>query len=260
MLSKQFCALLGIYRIIAALLMGLGLSLPSHALPFTLNPSNVGINGPSFTADALKATEASHIVFDSVNTNLWTEHGYAQITGAVSNGLVFTPTGLNNTYSLYFEFGGTGDQSTNLFNTAYMRFFAVNGQATFSIEAVTHNALVDTHGNTPVLLSNSDLLWGTTGQKFIAPGNPPKIDFFASLMTTFSPTLTGLPFFNLPPNTNNLFGDFYHEASGVSLLQGEVVLVGGDDTLVFLSEPDSLILFAFGLSGLFFANRLGKKT
>ena len=205
---------------IGVLVVGLALAAPADATVFRFDPSAIGLNGDAFTADALKADEVSHIVFSDATH--WTEHGYARITGAQFSGGAVATTGLNSTYTLYLDFGGTGDMATNTFSSATMTLFGVDGLSTFGIDG-NNDAHVE-NPLAPIVLANASLVWGTTGQTVIDPGSstePPKIDFFADLLTTFTPVAAYAGFFAQPADFFSLtsplyaFGNFFHAAPGV---------------------------------------------
>ena len=228
----------------------------AYVAPFTFDPAQVGLAGDAFSGNALKADEWSHIAFTSPTA--WEERGYARITGALAAGTAFVPAGLNGTYTLYLEFGGQGDMASNTFSNASMTLYGVNGAATFAIDPAQGNkATVDTHGEIPVVLANSELIRGTTGTS-LNPGGG--VDFFADLLTTFTPKASSAAFFVSPRDFLSsvsplkVFGNFYHDAAGVFFpnfpVMNEVILIGGDDTIKFIPEPTPFALFFAGLGGL----------
>jgi len=215
----------------------------ASALPLTWDLSAIGLSATAFTADALKADEVSHITFTGPTT--WFEHGYARITGILNNGVESVPTGLNSTYTLYFDFSGTGDLATGHFATASMTLYAVNGASTFGIDG-SNNAFVDNGTNTPVAIATNSLIDGLTGG---APGG----DLSAELWTVFSPTVDGAPVFLSPTLPWEFYGHFFHpvsEPGGVTPVADGIVLNGGDDTLFFVPEPASWLLLVGGVPAL----------
>ncbi len=238
-----------IFNILGALAMGLILAEPAKAVPFAWDPSAAGLAGASaFSGDALKATEVSHIQFTSAVD--WNEHGFAKITGIENGGVGSTPAGLNSTYTLYFDFSGTGDFSTGTFTTATMTLYGVNGVSTFGIDA-NNNAYVDNGTNTAIALATASLISGTTGG---APGG----DLFADIWTTFTATPAGSAVFLAPSLPRVIYGHFFHpidEPGGITLVSDGIVLVGGVDTLAFVPEPFSPLLLIGGLPGMWLFRR-----
>lgn len=235
----------------AFVLFGFGCVMAHSAMagPITLDLSKIGISGaPVFTADALKASEVSHIALTGPTT--FFEHGYVIVTGILRNGVVTTPIGLNSTYSLYFDFTATGSVATSQIDTLGMTLFAVSGAATFGIDA-NNNAFVNTGSNVPVALATNALISGTIGG---APGT----DLSAETFSTFSATAAGGPVFVSPPLPDVFHGAFFHsiqEPGGIALVADGFVLRGGDDTLTFVPEPASLMLMIAGLPGLWLLRR-----
>jgi hypothetical protein len=231
------------------LILGLASIGTASAVPFTWNPAAAGLAGASaFSGDALKATEVSHIQFTGPTS--WQEHGYAKITGILNGGVVSVPTGLNSSYTLYIDFGGTGDLALGQFFTATLTLYGVNGASSFGIDG-SNNAYVDNGIHTAVALATSNLILGTTGG---APGG----DLSAELWTSFTPTLAAGSMFQAPTPIREFYGHFFHpisEPGGIVPVADGIVLNGGDDTLSFVPEPVSLLLFAGGLPGLILFRR-----
>ncbi|MFM8331222.1 MAG: hypothetical protein ACKN9T_05995, partial [Candidatus Methylumidiphilus sp.] len=71
MSSLKTRALVAIGKMAGVLAVGFLFTTTAQAVPFTFKPSAVGLSGSDFSADALKATEVSHILFDTINTSLW---------------------------------------------------------------------------------------------------------------------------------------------------------------------------------------------
>lgn len=236
-------------KIFGVLAFGLVFTGPAAAVPFTWDPGLVGLAGASaFSGDALKATEVSHIQFTGPTT--WQEHGYAKITGIASGGSVSVPAGLNSSYTLYFDFSGTGDMALGTFSTASMTLYGVDGASTFGIDG-NNDAFVDNGANVPVALATNSLISGITGG---APGG----DLSADLWTVFSPTPAGAAMFLSPSLPWTFYGHFFHpvsEPDGVQFVPDGIVLIGGDDTLSFVPEPVSALLLAAGLPGLLLFRR-----
>lgn len=241
---------LNMAKTLATVVIGCTFAFSAMAAPITWDVSKVGINGGAFTADALKANEVSHIIFDSPTT--FFEHGYIKVNGILTNGVVTTPTGLNSTYSLYFDFTAAGSLVTGQITDLGMTLYAANGASTFGIDG-NNNAFVDNGSNVAVMLATNALSSGSIGG---APGT----DLSADTFSIFSATAAGAPVFLSPQLPAIFHGAFFHsvqEPGGITLLADGIVLRGGDDTLSFIPEPSSLCLMLVGLPGLLLLRRKG---
>lgn len=233
---------------LAALALGCALARPAAAGPIIWDLSAIGITGAtSFTADALKATENTHISITGPTT--FFEHGFAKVTGISENSVISTPTGLNSTYSLYFEFAVSGSLVTQQFTSFSMDLYAVDGVTVFGYDA-NDNAVVDNGANVATLLATNTLVSGSIG------GIPFLTPLSADSFSTFTPTAAGTPVF-LSPQLPALFhGAFFHPVTDISpAIDGGFKLTGGDDTLSFVPEPCSLLLMLGGLPGLLLLRR-----
>ena len=234
---------------LATLVVGCVLAQPIVANTITFDASTLGIAGASqFSADALKAREVSHIVFDSPTT--FAEHGFGQITGILNNGVFSTPTGLNSDYTLYFDFTALGSLITSQITSFSFDFYAVQGASTFGIDG-NNDAFVNNGANIPKLLATNTFIAGIIGG---APGT----DLFALSISNFSPTANGSLSFSSPDLPRQFVGQFFHsmnEPGGITLLQNGIVLNGGDDTLQFVPEPSSALLLLSSLPIALFLRR-----
>ena len=242
-----------LFKTFSALAIGCALVNPAVAGVINWDLTTAGIAGASaFTADALKATEVSHIVFDSPTT--FFEHGFAKITGIVNDGLVSTPTGLNTDYSLYFDFTAAGSVVTGHMATFAMTLYVVDGISTFGIDA-GNNAFVDNAANVAVQLATSTFIDGTIAG---APGT----DLSAESYSIFLATPTGAPAFLSPQLPSILHGQFFHsisEPGGITFVADAMVLQGGDDTLSFVPEPSSAMLLLGGIPAVLLLRRRLRK-
>ena len=112
----------------------------SAALPqFTFDPSaaNPSFVGASFTADNIAISDYSHVTINPV-TGAFTDTGYLAVQGFQLNSAAINAAGLNTTYGLYFQFSGTGTQTTvnpltmstsGTFSTLNYTLFGYNGSA-----------------------------------------------------------------------------------------------------------------------------------
>lgn len=233
---------LSAYAALSTMLLTAALASPAQAGQLTWDFSAVGLPGASsFTADALKATEVSHIQFTGPTT--WMEHGFAKITGVLLGGVQSVPAGLNSDYSLYFDFTATGDLLTGTIDSLAMTLYGVAGVASFGVDG-SNNAFVDNGGNLPLALATISFLQGNIGG---APGT----DLSANIWGTFAANKGGAPAFVSPSLPALFYGKFFHpisEPGGITLVADGMVLNGGDDTLQFVPEPSSLALLAGGLA------------
>src|SRR5262249_38930366 len=86
------------------------------ALPtFTFTPTGVGLTGAAVTADNVLLSDFSNITFTGATT--FSDSGLLSITGFQLGGSNVTAGGLNGTYSLYFQFSGTGHLTTGTSST-----------------------------------------------------------------------------------------------------------------------------------------------
>jgi hypothetical protein len=209
---------------------------------FTWNPAAVGLAGVAFSGDALKGVEYSNIAFGMSGD--WTEKGLLKITDVMTGGTVTTPTALNDAYTLYlgFEDSGSAGPSGVTVAAASLTLYGVNGASTFGIDG-SHAAFVQNGTNTPIELARLELIVGTAGNG--AAGS-----IFSTMLTTFVPTSVGSAFFAAPDRIIALFGDFHHPATDLTDYGAERVIQGGDDTLILIPEPGSLLLLGAVLPGL----------
>jgi hypothetical protein len=210
--------------------------------------SAIGISGAtSFTADALKATENTHISITGPTT--FVEHGFAQVIGILENGVISSPDGLNTAYSLYFEFIVGGSLVTQQFTSFSMDLYAVDGVTVFGYDG-SDNATVDNGANSAILIATNTMIGGSIG------GIPFVTPLTAESFSTFTPTFAGLPAFLSPQLPNVFHGAFFHPISDIGpAADGGFKLTGGDDTLKFVPEPSSLLLFLGGVPAFILLRR-----
>jgi hypothetical protein len=120
------------------------------ALPtFTLTPSAVGLAGAPVTADNILLSDFSNVTFTGATT--FTDTGYLSITGFQLGGANVTAGGLNNTYSLYFQFSGTGHLTTGTSSTDARSAVTagVFDSLTYSLVGASGNTTFGFNGHTP---------------------------------------------------------------------------------------------------------------
>jgi hypothetical protein len=139
------------------------------ALPtFTFTPSAVGLTGSAVTADNVLLSDFSNVTFTGATT--FTDTGYLSITGFQLGGSNVTAGGLNSTYSLYFQFSGTGHLTTGtsstdprtsltagVFDTMTYSLIGSSGNTTFGFTGLTPTA---TPGGATQTLATGTLLNG----------------------------------------------------------------------------------------------------
>jgi len=236
------------FHLLTTVLIGSALAHAANAASINWDLSAIGISGASsFTADALKATENTHISITGPTTFL--EHGFAQVTGISGNGVISSPTGLNTAYSLYFEFVVAGSLVTQQFTSFSMDLYAVDGVTVFGYDA-NDNATVDNGANIATLLATNTMIGGSIG------GIPFVTPLTAESFSTFTPTVAGLSVFLSPQLPNVFHGAFFHPISDIApSADGGFKLTGGDDTLTFTPEPSSLFLLLGGIPAILLLRR-----
>lgn len=222
-------------------LAGLALvAAPAFAVPFTFDPTAIGLGGSAFSGDAFKANEVSRIEFTGPTT--YEENGFARITGIISGGMSVLPPDMNSAYTLYFKFKAVGDAALGTIDTLTMTLYGVVGNSVFSFDG-SNFAQVNNGGNVPIDLGSISLSKGS-----IAGG--PGFDLSAKIEGTFVPTANGKKAFTAPGLPAGIVGNFFHsvnEPGGITLLPGLILLNGGDDTIAFVPEPSAAALAAAGL-------------
>lgn len=120
------------------------------ALPtFTLTPSAVGLAGSPVTADNILLSDFSNVTFTGATT--FTDTGYLSITGFQLGGSNVTAGGLNSTYSLYFQFNGTGHLTTGTSSTDARTSVTAGtfDSLSYSLIGAAGNTTFGFSGNTP---------------------------------------------------------------------------------------------------------------
>src|SRR5215203_2884886 len=146
----------------------------SHALTtlpeFTWNPAGAGLTGTAFTADNLIVSDFASI---TLSGSTFTETGYLSVSSVQLNGRDVVAPGLNDTYSLYFQFTGAG-ASNGPFSSLNYSLFGVNSVPTFGPGGTISAA------PGAVQLASGSLVSGGTGTINNLPG--------AAATVTFVPT------------------------------------------------------------------------
>lgn len=123
---------------------------------FTFAPSGAGLTGTTFTADNIIISDYSHVQVGAGGS--FTDAGYLAVSGFQLDGADINVAGLNDTYGLFFQFSGSGTQTTNdplttpntgTFDSLTYTLYGYNGPAaTFSIDPATHDATTTATGLT----------------------------------------------------------------------------------------------------------------
>jgi hypothetical protein len=247
----------------------LGSANVASALPvFTFNPSSVGLNGATITADNLVISDFSTVVLTpngSGGAN-FTDTGVLPVVqyqlGATALGI----TGLNTSYGLYFGFDGTGTQNTStlqsgtngVFTTLNFTLYGYNitGPVTYLPSNTTPTGVV-----APIALATGSLVAGGVGATTI-PGVAVVPN--ANTLLTFMPTAAGSTFFQDPnPFYQAVFAAFTNNPSQVQITANGFIITQGGGSANFLAtptpEPASLALLGVGMVALGAARRRMKQ-
>jgi hypothetical protein len=231
------------------------------ALPvFTLSPSSVGLTGASVTADNVILSDFSTVNFTS-GTN-FTERGYLSITNFQLGGSNVVAGGLNSTYSLYFDFTGTGHSTSantdptaavtsGVFDTLNYSLIGVNGTSTFSVAG--NNPSVSNSGATQVLATGSL-------QNGVTVSVPQSGSYIPSAAATVSFAVASgkEAFFSPQPFYNVAFTAFTNSLSTVTPFANGFTINNGGGNLNFATpvpEPETYALMLAGLGAVGFVAR-----
>jgi len=118
---------------------------------FTFQPAQVGLTGGAVTADNIIVSDFSTVTFTG-NTS-FTDSGFLSVTGFQLGGSNVVAPGLNSTYSLYFQFSGTGNLTTGTAGTDPRAALTggVFDSLQYSLIAAEGNVSFGFSGNTPTV-------------------------------------------------------------------------------------------------------------
>lgn len=247
---------------------------------FTLSPGGAGLTGTNVTATDINVSNFSTVLFTGASSGggvNFTENGFLPVINFQNNGTNIPGDGLNNTYSLFFQFNATGTQSSSAittaptsgsFNNLNFTLYGVNGNPTFGF-----------NGNTPTtsanlatarVLATGNLTQGTVATLPLSTGAG--FSPAATATTSFNTASTAGGFFVSPnPFFNVQISSFINPASSVELIgtagspQGFRITNGGGTanfaaTSTPVPEPASLTLLGLGLVGAAVARSRRKRA
>jgi hypothetical protein len=231
---------------------------------FTFSPSAVGLTGANVTADNIILSDFARVTFSSP-TN-FTEQGFLSITDFQLGGSNVVAGGLNSTYSLYFEFTGSGhltSANTNpltgvtngVIDTLNYTLYGANGNATFGVSAA--GATVNSSG--AQVLGTGSLIEGVvvsvpTGGSFVPS---------AAATVSFAVAAGKEGFFSPQPFYNVAFSAFTNALSTVTPVANGFIINNGGGNLNFaapIPEPETYALMLAGLGVMGFVARRRKAS
>jgi len=162
----------------------------SHALTtleeFVWNPAAVGLAGTQFRADNLIVSDFATI---AINGSAFSESGFLSVSSFQLDGKDIIAPGLNDTYSLYFQFSGAGTVN-GPFSSLNYSLFGVNGVPSYG----PGGAISASPG--AVQLASGSLISGGTGTINNLPGAAAAVSFLASANSGFFVTPNAAGFYN----------------------------------------------------------------
>lgn len=235
---------------------------------FTFAPSAAGLTGGNVTADNIIISDYSHVEIGEGGA--FTDSGYLAVSGFQLNGVDINAAGLNDTYGLFFEFSGTGTQTTNdpfttansgTFDSLTYTLYAYEGPAaTFSIDPTTNEATTTATGLTALAtgsLINGGVSTLPAGDGSFVPSAFANTSFaIAAGMQAFfaSPN----PFYGIAQasfiNTPQQVAVF--SANEFSIFQGG----GAVNFTAPIPEPSTYALMLAGLGAVAFVMRRRRQT
>jgi len=224
----------------------------SWSLPvFTFNPNAVALNGASVTADNILLSDFFSVTAGPAGT--FTESGYLSLTGFQLGNANLVAGGLNNTYSLYIQFNGTGRTTAGtdpftgvtagVFDTLNYSLIGSTGNATFGFAGTT--PIVTPNGTTQVLATGSLI----NGSVVTTPSSPSFVPS-ANATVSFSVAAGKQAFFSPAPFYDVAFTAFTNAVSTVTPLAGGFLVNNGGGNMNFaapIPEPETYALMLGGL-------------
>lgn len=230
--------------------------------PFTLDPTGVGLAGPSFTADNVLISDFSTVTFGAGGT--FSDTGYLSVSALQLGGSTFTPTGLNSTYGLYIKFTGAGTQTA--VNPALDPAFGSFSSLTYTLYGYNGPASFGFSGNTPtttapagVALASGSLINGSVSS--IPTGDGLTFTPSANAKLSFNVAAGQEAFFESPsPFYNLALTAFTNTTSEVEAFDGGFRIRQGGGSFNFTStppvpEPQTYAMLLAGLGAVGFVAR-----
>jgi hypothetical protein len=227
--------------------------------PFTFTPSAVGLTGEAVNADNIIVSDFSTVTFTGPTT--FTDTGFLSVTGFQLGGSNVVAEGLNSSYSLYFEFSGTGSLTTGtaasdprntvtagVFDTLDYSLIATPGNVSFGFDGNTPTV---SNGGGEITLGTGSLI---NGNVVTTPANGGTAFVPSAAATLSFDVAAGAEGFFLPnPFYDVAFTAFTNAVSTVEPFEGGFRINNGGGNINFaapIPEPETYALMLAGLAAV----------
>jgi hypothetical protein len=219
---------------------------------FTLSPSGAGLTGANVTADNIIVSDYATV---RLSGTTFTETGFLSVQTFQLDNEIINAAGLNDTYSLYVQFTGSGTTSggdptsviTNgSFDSLDYTLYGVNGKATFGFDG-SGDPMVS-GGSGAVALASGSLM----GDSFVST-NPAMGSFFANAGATLSFNINDSvkAFFASPdPFYSAAFSSFTNTPTQVTPFDGGFRITQGGGSFNMAQPIPEQETYALMLAGL----------